>query len=137
MAQQDALIQEALDQSFLWRLWASWKNGMPEKPHRNVIGGAKPAAEKPAAPAVSPGIAAIAAEPMRPMHIVPKLLIGATMLGGAGVLGGALNAMLTNRENPSPIVQEQEQKETAQPDGDLLRYLRQQGYHVPPVESKR
>lgn len=127
MAQQNALIQEALDQSYLWRLWSSWRNGMPEKPVRNVIGAKVAEAAQAAA---QPVTGFPIPEEMKPMGLIPKMLIGATMLGGAGVAGGAIHHLVTKDEPPA-VVETEEPK-----DGDLLKYLRQQGYHVPP-EAKR
>lgn len=129
--QQTAVLQEALDQSWWLRKWAALKHGMPDVQPRNVIKEAplpqkiveavKPVVERVAAPASAPAptVAPRKSSPWKAVALGTLLTVG----GGAG---GAFVASALKPAAP-PV----EQQATDQY-GDLLLYLRENGYHVPP-----
>lgn len=143
--ERKAFMQEALDLSHWYRSWATLKHGLPDKQGRNVL---PDEPEERPEPQVIPipyltektvseltSKAATVTPPVVPQ--VPTIgsrilagVLGASLLaGGAGA--GGLAAWLAGRDNatvppavapiePGPIY------------GDLLQWLNQEGYNLPP-----
>lgn len=133
--QQNALLQEGLDQSWWWRTWASIKHGLPNSPPRNVIEQPKAAPTivepvKKIAETVTSTITSTATQVSAPVKSAPWKAIALGSLLTVG--GGAGGAYLTNwlNEKPAPIVSPA--TSDGETTGDLLLYLRENAYHLPP-----
>lgn len=151
--QQNAVLQEVLDQGWWWRMWAALKHGLPTPPPRNVI--KEDATPQPTASAVesltrtetlastSESQVQALAEPVSKAvdalgrvsvtvddPKMPGWLKAALVtfgMGATGALGAGSAIMLSsNSTGPSQQVVVQPQ------DGALIPWLRDQGYNLPP-----
>jgi hypothetical protein len=140
--QQNAFLQEHLDQSHMFREYGHLKNGIGDVPVRNVI---KEPAPKPVPPVpqiptnTSERIVEKTTVTESPTSLVKNLLMGGALL--AGGLGTGIGAMsMFGHDTPAPIVIEtQPGQQPVAPTpaidpkyGDLLKYLRENGYNLPP-----
>lgn len=137
--QQNALLQEGLDQSWFFRQYAALKNGIPTAPLRNVIGTAKPTpptkeivyVPKETSSVKETSVTSqVTAEPKK-----NSLLKTAALMTGLAVGGGAGGAAITNwlySEPSQQVVVEPPAPLTTDKYGDLLKYLLENGYNLPP-----
>lgn len=158
--QQNALLQEALDQSWLWRTWSAFKHGLPAPaPPRNVIQD-EPPVETPAVipfvekTAVASATRSGAIESPSPAGNTArgKLLRNAAIVlaslgAGAGGLAALQPLLAPSPASVSPSPQSQSPvsprsdagaSNTVQidaVDGALIPWLRDNGYNLPPTEQ--
>ena len=140
-AERKAFMQEALDLSHWYRSWATLKHGLPDKQNRNSIGDEPqpeiipiPYIDKQTVSELSSKIAT-ATPPVVPQgpsigSRIAAGVIGASLLaGGAGA--GGLAAWLASKDKASspPVVAP---TATGPVYGDLLQWLDQEGYNLPP-----
>lgn len=146
LQQQDALVQEVLDHNHLYKENAALKNGLPTPPRRNVLS-SPPLPKQEPAPAPPPQPANTLTERIvekttvteNPSSLVKNLLLGGALLSG-GIGTGIGAAMLLSRDTQAPVVMESQPdatpvdpSPTVDPKyGDLLKYLRENGYNLPP-----
>ena len=142
-AAQTAFMQEQLDLSHQFRANSAMRNGIPNIPPRNVINGDAfvPPAPKPAPPP-APQIVKLMRkrpEPTRqpvpssvPMWAKAALVTSTLTIGGIG--GALISGMGQQAEPPSaqfPSDTIAAPAVNGPADGDLLRWLRSQGYDRP------
>lgn len=140
-AERRAVLQEGLDQAYWYRAWAALKHGLPSNPGRNVIGDEPqpeiipiPYLDKQTVSELSSKIST-ATPPVVPQgpsigsRIVAGVVGASLLAGGAGA--GGLAAWLASRETPAPpaVVSPVEAGPVY---GDLLQWLDQEGYNLPP-----
>lgn len=123
--QQNAVLQEVLDQSYIYRQQAALRNGLPDRPVRNLIDKAKAALAPPVQQAAQ-----------QASGFVKPLVLGAALVsGGAGLAYLAGDRVATNANNATNI----QLPEDAAPEpksGSLLRWLRDNGYNLPPTATE-
>lgn len=147
MSQQTAVLQEVLDQAHLYKQNASLKNGLPSMPVRNVVTDEPRVVEK----IVEKPVEKVVEKPVEKIvdRVVTQTvekerswlkdsLVGAA-IGTLGLGGGVgLAALLMGRgepskvEQPPAVVAPNESKNY----GDLLKYLRDNGYNLPPGDAQ-
>lgn len=139
MSEQErrALLQETLDLSHQHRERMAIRHGMGGPPPRNVIGDQathttireqampQPTAQTTAQPTT---------QPPTNMPLWKKAAIAATALGaGAGGALGAQQLVGNWLDRPAAIVEVDQASEP--PSGELLPWLRGQGYNLPPASE--
>lgn len=144
--QQNAVLQEALDQSHQFRQTAALRNGLPIVPPRNVIGDTtaellklavdelrkKPTDTTQVEMVKPPPAVATPELPVEPSKLLPWLKRAAVLVGLSGAAGGAVAVDRWFNSHETVI----EQPTSPDPTGDILKHLREQGYHLPPGGGK-
>lgn len=142
-AQQNAVLQEALDQSNQFRQNQSLRYGLVPPP-RNVIGEEQ---QPPPQPAATVNIedyrnsvidrlidkvgqtvtnTTTLPAPSALTDVAKKALLYAGLAAGGAGAGGLIGAMMAQPNAPAPVVVESEAT------GDLIQYLHENGYDRPP-----
>ncbi len=145
-AERKAVVQECLDLSHWYRSWATLKHGLPDKQHRNSVGD-EPTPEPPQIIPI-PYITEKMADSMKESATttsaptVPPApnwrnrllagLLGAGLLAGTGTAAGVAGWLANSGGKQAPPA-----VAPAPPVGpaygDLLQWLDQEGYNVPPA----
>lgn len=137
-AERAAVTQEVLDQAHLWRTMAAQKHGVPQYPQpRNVVKGEPPMAEPVSIP--FPQNVTINNQPAKSSWLTKAALATALIGGTAGVGGGTvmLGKMVYDQlsggggENVAAV-----EPAAPNPTGDLLKWLRDNGYNLPPTATE-
>lgn len=123
--QQNAILQEVLDQSYIYRQQAALRNGLPERPVRNLIDKAKAAFAQPVQQVIE-----------KSGGFVKPLLLGAALVGGGAGLGYLAQDSLSQHETNIQLPQEPHMPATEPKTGSLLRWLRDNGYNLPPTVTE-
>lgn len=145
LQQQDALVQEVLDQNHLYKENAALKNGLPTPPRRNVLSSPplpKPElVSPPPQPPVNTSTERIVEKTTvteSPNGLVKNLLLGGALLSG-GIGTGIGAATLFSRDATPIVIESKPDSPPIAPTqpvdpkyGDLLQYLRENGYNLPP-----
>lgn len=146
-AERKAFMQEALDLSHWYRSWATLKHGLPDKQTANVIG-EEPEPHVIPIPYLDKETVSELASKMTTATATPPVIpqgpsvasriaagvLGASLLaGGAGA--GGLATWLASRGNQTPPVVAP--VEPGPVYGDLLQWLNQEGYNLPPANGAK
>lgn len=138
-AERKAVLQEALDQSFIYRAFATIRNGLPNAPTRNVIGDMPEPPPIPSLPEKKNTVS-VSSETVRTNNsIAPSLgsriaagLVGASLLAGGTAAGGLATWLASSGADKPPAVTPTDPPPQY---GDLLMWLDQEGYNLPPAEG--
>lgn len=134
---QHALVQEHLDTAWLYRAFASIKNGLGVLPNRNVVGQPKSKETEPQ-PTPLPPVASTSGLQTSATVLPPvtagilKPIVAAAVLG-AGTLGAGLGIGSWFSSNSETTTTATTITEQLPGDGDLLFELQKRGYHLPPA----
>jgi len=138
MNTKEAIVQEALDTSYLYRENAYLKHGVAPKPERNKITEKKIKKLKKAIPIQQNQVIPMpqADKTLSPdfqnslQKLLKKLLIAGTIIGGAGGIGGLSGFVANKMSNKS------EERVISSPvNGNLMEWLENNGYNLPPADK--
>jgi hypothetical protein len=144
--QQNAVLQEVLDQSYLYKQSAAIKNGLPDRPARNMVN----QAPEPQVIEKRVEVEKIVDRPVEKLVTqtiekeTERSWLKDSLVGGAiatlGLGGGlALSSLLSGVESspaPAPAVVAVEPSPAQKQYGELLKWLNQNGYNLPPTVTE-
>ena len=126
--QKKAFLQERLDCSYLWRLFAAKRNGIPTQPERNII------QDETDVPHATKTTTSSSSTTSSQSKLGPAIALTLAMLLGGGAAGyAALKYFAQPAANPAAVTAQAPAKPSPKIiDGDLLNELHKKGYNLPP-----
>ena len=125
--QQNAILQDALDRSWFYKVWAAIKHGLPDAPPRNIIGNAAP--NKHISNSSTDISTSKTIDKSNGNSLLKNAAIIIALLTG-GTTGGYLANEFINDGNNNTIVPFSPEIDPKY--GDLIKYLDENGYNIPP-----